>query len=52
VCSNPPITENGNEREAPVSMPAFLFVLFGFMAGLLAMIVISVYRYLFKILKN
>jgi hypothetical protein len=33
-------------------MPSFFYLLLGVMAGLLAMIVISIYRYLLKILKN
>lgn len=33
-------------------MPAVFFVLFGLMGGLLTMVVVSLYRYLFKILKS
>jgi hypothetical protein len=31
-------------------MPAMLYILVGFMAGLFVMMVISMYRYLFRIL--
>jgi len=34
--------------EAPVTMPGYLYVLFGFLAGLLTMTVISMYKYLFR----